>query len=1653
MHTRIANGRICLFKNILIQLVLLCTLFCGVSKSAFAYAYMIDYMTADTPNIHLGYWFYFDTKEEAYHPCLDWVAEHTNNTPDIQAKCGDGVNTFPAGSVGYYRINRKFPFRVAHFYINVTCPDSSKASIEFGCEKKPEDTGNQCEIPSTGNPISTAYGNKFQTEVDYSGNGAFPLIFSRYYNSRSQSTDSTIGRNWSFSFQKNIETISFTVDGRTNLIGFNLARQDGRNIKFKKEAGQSTDYPVVLSDEIIIIEGDKTLRTATYKNGTVETYEMSLDAATNTMSVGRLVSIRNIQGFTQTLTYNTQDQLESVADDNGNSLSFTYNAEGKMETMTDPDLNVYTYVYQGDLLESVIYPDSTPGDTSDNPSKTYHYEDTRFPTALTGITNENNVRYATWEYDDSGRAYVSKHAGESGIDETSITFNEDGSRTVTNPLGKQTTYHFINVNDNMRVDRVEGHPSPSCGGTNRGYTYDANGFIETKTDWNGNITSYVRDNMGRIDEKTVAAGTADAKTTAYTYHPTLKLKTQIDKHQGEGTTTPIIKSTSIVYYGDEAGEEYWSGLVKSRTVTDTITDESRTTSYTYYGEAGDENGNGARQLKTVDGPRTDVQDITTYTYDAKGNLKTTQNALGHISEIVDYDGAGRPLTIRDQNQVETVLTYTPRGWLETSTRQNHTTEYFYDAVGNVTDIISPDGSTITYDYDDANRLTDIFDKHGNNIHYDLNDMGGITGQQIKDPQGTLHMVRTTLRDELNRIKHSIGANVAEDTETNYDDNGNPDTITDPLDRVTDHEYDGLNQLTQTIYKDNDQSVIGTVTMTYDDYGNIETVTDLNQKVTTYIYNALGDLKTIVSPDNGTTQILYDSAGNVKTVTDERGVEVIYSYDALNRRTFADYPGTDEDITYGYDNPDADRYGIGQLTSITEANTEINYYYQATGHIRSITQSVDNFQYRTDYKYDNAGRVSQIEYPSGLMVNYHRNTIGNVERISVVETNGIELNLLNNITTLPFGPVTGWESYDGSTTSREYDLDYRLDLSTVNVGGTMLIDRDHAYTNHGLLNDYSDSVGPQSFSFTYDNLNRMDTVDTPFADFDFGFGPNANLNTETKDGTLITYTHDTGSNRLTGITSGGTTESVTINSAGYLTDIGNKHIDYDQRGRIKTITEGTTTLGTYTHNALGIRVKKIANNLVTHYVHNLDGQLLSEINGNGQIISEIVYLNGEPIARAIKATEPPIRLLDGFDEANSMQSTTGHLLMQNNSSASKDAGEPDHAGNSGGHSVWVSYFAYTTGTLTINTCDSDFDTLLAVYQGESVSTLSEITSNDDSAECANGTGSQVSFTVMAGQSYMIAIDGKNGATGNIDLRWNYAGQATSEEIPTLAEWGMIVMMVAMACIGVYTSRKHPNTIVRMVVIMGSTMIIYAAIPANTSDASYTPPTPTPIQWEFIHNDYLGNPILLTDESGQKVWQAQYSPYGEVNETVYTQTTDFNLRGVGRYADRETNFIYNHHRYIIPEGRIFNKYDPIGLNGGLNPFGYVGGDGVNYADPKGLRGLTSQSLGQSLTNSWGFSSSYSTSRNKAFRSANKALNRHMQRMFTTAGVLVYMHVSNLNPFLWCEGAEDDAEASRCRKVKNQCIESCSQFGLPSKYGDGTSFRRCVRNCMERQGCFNF
>ncbi len=121
--------------------------------------------------------------------------------------------------------------------------------------------------------------------------------------------------------------------------------------------------------------------------------------------------------------------------------------------------------------------------------------------------------------------------------------------------------------------------------------------------------------------------------------------------------------------------------------------------------------------------------------------------------------------------------------------------------------------------------------------------------------------------------------------------------------------------------------------------------------------------------------------------------------------------------------------------------------------------------------------------------------------------------------------------------------------------------------------------------------------------------------------------------------------------------------------------------------------------------------------------------------------------DNFASRGAFINLLGLSVVGSNAGATSEPGEPMHAGVPGGKSVWFSWTALLGGPVTFSTAGSSFDTLLAVYTGNSLTNLTEVASDDDSGGHYT---SQVTFNAQAGTTYQIAIDGAYGASGMIVL---------------------------------------------------------------------------------------------------------------------------------------------------------------------------------------------------------------------------------------------------------------------------------------------------------------
>ncbi len=146
--------------------------------------------------------------------------------------------------------------------------------------------------------------------------------------------------------------------------------------------------------------------------------------------------------------------------------------------------------------------------------------------------------------------------------------------------------------------------------------------------------------------------------------------------------------------------------------------------------------------------------------------------------------------------------------------------------------------------------------------------------------------------------------------------------------------------------------------------------------------------------------------------------------------------------------------------------------------------------------------------------------------------------------------------------------------------------------------------------------------------------------------------------------------------------------------------------------------------------------------------ELITVAGQTHTVRQFGVNPPTN--DAFSQAQILPGSSG-LIMGRNTNATAELNEPMHAGSVASRSVWYRWTAPSDGLYSFTTSGSTFDTVMAIYTGSSVGSLTQIAANDNTTSFDQT--SKINFRATAGTVYSIAVDGKNGATGSIQLGYS------------------------------------------------------------------------------------------------------------------------------------------------------------------------------------------------------------------------------------------------------------------------------------------------------------
>lgn len=616
---------------------------------------------------------------------------------------------------------------------------------------------------ATPHPIHIATGIKYLSERDIAGAvGAvrryrYPGVWGA---SALVGTMGRLGIHWQDEYSRSIVLAEST--GATNSSVAFAERADGRLVLFLKENGAWMPSADV-ADRLVENTGEGGVRTGwsyiVAGGEAVEEYDAN----------GKLATIVLRDGGRRILEYSTAETpaavapfaglLIGVADDAGNRLSYIYGASGFVDRLVDAAGGEYRFTYDENAnLTSVVYPDAT--------TRQYHYENTIYKNALTGITDERGVRFVTYSYDSSGRPIGESLAG--GVGNYALTYNTNKT-VVTDPLGSQRTYNYQNILGISRSTGVSQPGGSGCGAAAESIGYDSSGNATSRLDFNGKKTTYAYDTARNLEilrtEGLSGSGAVlpETRSISTVWHADWRFPVRIEEYAGASASGTPLRRTLFAYDG-------W-GNETERTVLDVAAGASRTwtTAYVYSTAMP-----GRPLRKTEDGPRTDVGDVTVtdyYPHDSvcpgaelgsgrdkgcRGQVMRVTNALGQITEFSRYNAHGQAELVVAPDGVVTTFAYDARQRLIARSTAGETTRFDHDGIGRLTRLTLPDGAYIDYAYDGARRLIAVADSAGNRIVYTLDAAGNRIREDIHDAQGALVKTLGRSYDALGRLQTLTG---------------------------------------------------------------------------------------------------------------------------------------------------------------------------------------------------------------------------------------------------------------------------------------------------------------------------------------------------------------------------------------------------------------------------------------------------------------------------------------------------------------------------------------------------------------------------------------------------------------------------------------------------------------------------------------------------------------------------------------------------------------------------------------------------------------------------------------------------------------------------------------------------------------------------------
>ena len=537
-----------------------------------------------------------------------------------------------------------------------------------------------CATPAA-DPCDTSTGNFYEnfTDLAVPGRGV-PLAFTRSYNSSpapDAPANGPLGYGWSFNYNMSLSIAADLSSVRVN-------EENGAAVDFTLNGSAYTAPPRVMAT--LVRNGDNTW-TFTRRNREIYLFNSS----------GRLTALKDLNGYTTTLSYNGSGQLATVKDPADRTLTFGW-AGGRIASVTDtatpPRSVTFSYSPAGDLTDVI----DVGGGHSTFGYDANHRMTTKRAPKYYGDTATTPTPVVTNTYDASGRVATQRDplGRTTTFDYTSIP----SATKVTDPKGNVRVDYF---QYGLLVKRTLGYGTPAAATWE--YRYDPATLARTAIlDPNGDVTTMWYDSAGNLLSSTDPLGrptwatynplnqpltVTDAAyvTSTFTYDPAgnpLSASTPL-----EGSNPPVSATTTSTYDPARPGD-----------VTQTTDPDGKV-----WTRAWDSYGNLSSET-TPPTPASPNGDTTRYCYDpvgrrtkvispkgsAAGVTCTTANPT--FTTVIVPDAFGAPVSVTDALGQRTVSTYDANGNRTTTTDANgQTTTWTYDAANQLVEEIRPGGGS------------------------------------------------------------------------------------------------------------------------------------------------------------------------------------------------------------------------------------------------------------------------------------------------------------------------------------------------------------------------------------------------------------------------------------------------------------------------------------------------------------------------------------------------------------------------------------------------------------------------------------------------------------------------------------------------------------------------------------------------------------------------------------------------------------------------------------------------------------------------------------------------------------------------------------------------------------------------------------------------